>query len=80
MTEVYEDVASLRRWGGGAGRRAGIQGTITMEMDKKMVNRSMFTHNDLLDSLCLILLLYNPGFPGRDFGLFGEAAAKFEGR
>lgn len=53
VTEVYEDVAALREGSDALARELASKAPITMEMDKKMINRATFTHSDLLDSLCL---------------------------
>lgn len=80
VTEVYEDVASLRAGVEALAVELASKAPITMEMDKKMVNRSMFTHNDLLDSLCLSYCFTTLDSREGISAFLEKRPAKFEGR
>ena len=80
VTEVYEDVASLRAGAEALAAELASKAPITMEMDKKMVNRSMFTHNDLLDSLCLSYCFTTLDSREGISAFLEKRPAKFEGR
>ena len=53
VTEVFEDVAALRAGADSLAQELAAKAPITMAMDKEMINRSVFTYNDLTDSLAL---------------------------
>ena len=71
VTEVYEDVASLRA---GAEALAAEQGA-HHHGDGQKDGEPFHVHAQRSVGFPVpVLLLYNPGFTGRDFGLSGEAA------
>ncbi|MGO5024065.1 enoyl-CoA hydratase/isomerase family protein [Lawsonibacter sp. LCP25S3_G6] len=53
VTEVYEDVPALRAGAEALAVELASKAPITMQMDKELINRSTFTHNDVTDSLAL---------------------------
>lgn len=80
VTEVYEDVAAMRAAADSLAEELASKAPITMEIDKKMVNRSMFTHNDLLDSLCLSYCFTTLDSREGIAAFLEKRPAKFEGR
>lgn len=53
VTEVFDDVPALRQAADGLAAELAAKAPVTMAMDKEMINRSLFTYNDLTDSLAL---------------------------
>ena len=79
VTEVFEDVAALRAGADSLARELAAKAPITMAMDKEMINRSVFTYNDLTDSLALSLLLHHGGLPRGHFRFPRKAHPGFQG-
>lgn len=53
VTEVFDDVPALRAAAESLALELAAKAPITMEIDKKMINRATFTNSDLTDSLAL---------------------------
>lgn len=80
VTEVYDDVAALRAAAEALAVELASKAPLTMEIDKKMINRSMFTHNDLLDSLSLSYCFTTLDSREGIAAFLEKRPAKFEGR
>ena len=53
MTEVFEDVPALRAATASLAEELASKAPITMQMDKELIDRSLFQYNDVTDALAL---------------------------
>lgn len=80
VTEVFETVPALREATAALAEELAGRAPITMQIDKEMINRSVFTNNDLLDSLALSYCFTTADSREGIAAFLGKRKPEFHGR